>query len=114
MNALSDQPDTTASATPSPNSHKMSRKRYLHLIDQQLKDMDLHINRLQVKKRSLKGSERDRLSDNIRLLEGKLSEARRLWTQIMNSDAEWLTRKKVLDAKVIRLQKSLTYVTNTL
>jgi len=92
----------------------MSRKRYVHLIDEQLKDLDAHIGHLRAKERSLHGPARDRLTENVRLLENKLHDARSLWKQVGSSPNDWLNRKKVLDAKVIRLQKSLTYVKNTL
>jgi hypothetical protein len=91
-----------------------TRKRYLRQIDQQLKDLESRIGGLRARKRSLKGPARDRLCGNVRMLDGKLHEARRLWRNISPPDHEWPKGKKELDNKVIRLQKSITYISNTM
>ena len=114
MNGFSSPAETDRSAPHTQNSHKLTRKRYLRLIDQQLTDLEARIGHLRAKERSLEGPAQDRLSGNVRMLAGKLHEARSLWKQVGTSGDEWLTLKKQLDAKVIHLQKSLTYVKNHL
>ena len=91
-----------------------SKKHYLRQIDQQLQDLEKRIGGLRARRRSFKGPERERLSSNVRMLEGKLHDARSLRTQLGHPDSDWLKRKKSLDDKVIRLRKSLTYVVNSL
>ena len=91
-----------------------NKKRYLRQIDQQLSDLERGISRLKVRRRSLQGPERERLVANVQMLEGKLHEVRHWRAQIGRPDSEWLSRKKGLDEKVIRLRKSLTYVMNSL
>jgi len=111
---MASPPEAAAPATHTEAPHKLTRKRYLRLIDQQLQDLKMHIDKLRTKKRSFTGPERDRLAANIQMLEDKLHEARSLRNQIMSSGSGWRDRKKELDAKVIRLRKSLTYVKNGL
>ena len=91
-----------------------NKKTYLRQIDQQLRDLERGISGLRARRRSLKGPERERLVANVQMLEGKLHEARHRRAQIGRSDSQWLSRKKGLDEKVVRLRKSLTYVMNSL
>jgi len=113
-NPLATPPEVAASAAGDQESHTPTRQHYLSQIDQQLKDLESRIGALRIRKRSLQGPERERLSANIRMLKGKIREARRLRKQMGHFGIEWLTHKKELDAKVIRLRKSLTYIMNTI
>ena len=114
VNSLATPSAATALATRTQDLRHPNKKRYLHQIDQQLQDLERRIGGLRAQKRSFKGPQRERLSSNVRMLEGKLHVARSLRNQLARSKGEWLKRKKELDTKVIRLQKSVTYVINTL
>lgn len=114
VNSLATPSAATALATRTQDLRHPNKKRYLLKIDQQLHDLEARIGHLRARRRSLRGSERDRLSANIRMLQDKLHGARSLWKRMQQSESEWLKRKKELDTKVIRLQKSVTYVINTL
>jgi len=104
--------EASAAVTNSKYSRPAARKLYLHQIDQQLKDLEGRTRGLRAKERSLTGPERDRLSANVRMLKAKLHDARRLWVQLADSGDEWLKHKKDLDARVIRIRKSFTYISN--
>jgi uncharacterized coiled-coil DUF342 family protein len=102
----------TASTVYAQDQPKPTKALYLRQVDQQLKDLSARIRRLRGKARSLQGDSRDRLSANVRMLAGKLQEVRNLREQVARSGSEWRDRKKELDAKLVHLRKSLTYVVN--
>lgn len=92
-----------------------SKKEYRRQTDQQLKVLARGIANLTSKGRALKGTAHIRLIDNIRSLRGQLRGARTLWETLHDADSEsWPKIKKKLDARIIRLNKSYTYVLNTL
>jgi len=105
-------PSARASEIPT-RSAASGHKTYLRKVDAQLNSIEARIGDLHTKWRSLKGPEKERLAINIDMLRGKLREARGQRKRMETTSDEWLQRKKVLDAKLIRLQKSLTYVLNS-
>lgn len=96
-------------------SQVTTKKDYRRQTDQQLNVLSRGIASLASKERTLKGASHTRLIDNIRTLRGQLRGARTLWKTLQDADSEsWIKIKKKLDTKIIRLNKSYTYILNTL
>ena len=96
-------------------SQATTKNDYRRKSDQQLNVLATEIARLASKGRTLKDASHTRLAGNIRTLRGQLRGARTLWKTLQDADSEsWLKIKNKLDAKIIRLNKSYTYILNTL
>ena len=107
------QPEIQAISSRSSPSH--SKKEYRRQTDQQLNLLAREIDSLSSKGRTLKGISRIRLTSNIRTLRRQLRGARALWKTLHDGDSEsWLKINNRLNAKIIRLNKSYTYILNTL
>jgi hypothetical protein len=117
-----DQPAVSASTsspvaqTPSPFiPSKRYRKKYRLAADKQLKVLAAQISGLASKGAALSEADRNWLAGNIQTLQGRLTQARALWGTLGTVKLkQWPQTKKKLDASIVQLNKSTTYLVNAL
>ena len=88
---------------------------FLVAADKQLKALAAQISGLASKEAALTETDRKWLASNIQILHGRLRQARALWGTLRTAKLkQWPGIKKKLDASIVQLNKSYTYLVNAL